>query len=581
MRSGRRRLLVRLHQARGRRARASRADPRTTRRSPRPRSDRSPWPSARRRPRADRRRPSARTRSRSCLAGVEGLRGDRATWRRRELEVGVAVRRSNERPSSGTSSAAGVSGSIATVARRRCCAKTALGGGVASSSSPNAKALSPPSKSRLWRSRAATRPRCAAPRRRPGSGAASSKNSKASSREAAGAGGGGAEARRGLRAVAPVRRGARAAAAQPVRQLRRGGRIREQALHALDQRLRLEGLRDVARGAGARGALVVEGLEGAGQQQHRNVSERRVGFDRFAHLVAALPRHHDVCEDHVGAHAARARDGVVTVVDRDERDVLAGEADPDHLLDRDAVVCEQQGLAHGPPGSGCERQAGPRAGAAESRIVAASIRIECFFGAGVQRGAGARPWPAAVKAARRPSDDSLCTGPARAGRRYQPDDPDRGRAHGRGAPPQRQRGLLRAGAAARALPGGGRHGRPHRRAARQPAGDPRLRRRAEGPGEEPRLADREAARLRRGGQPRDPRHRPGQARADRHGHHAGGAAGGRRPHRVRPRGRQPRLPDPRRPDPAPDRRSLAGCGAGAAPGDLGGVGARDTRTATC
>src|SRR5262249_30885749 len=98
---------------------------------------------------------------------------------------------------------------------------------------------------------------------------------------------------------APAARGGR-----PLRGARRGGGARrrrrgrgrgraaargerEEALHLVDERLRLEGLRDVAGGAAARRALLVERLEGAGQQQHRDVAQGGIGLDLLADLVAA------------------------------------------------------------------------------------------------------------------------------------------------------------------------------------------------------------------------------------------------------------------------------------------------------
>ena len=150
-------------------------------------------------------------------------------------------------------------------------------------------------------------------------------------------------------------------------------RAGEERVHLVDQRLRLEGLRDVAVGAGARGALLVERLEGAGQEQHRNVSRGRVGLDRLADLVAVLARHHDVGEDHVRPRLARARDRVVAVVHGEEHDVLVREADADDLLDRHAVVGKEQGLGHGSPLRG--RGGSGRASGAP----APSVRIRPYY----------------------------------------------------------------------------------------------------------------------------------------------------------------------------------------------------------
>ena len=53
--------------------------------------------------------------------------------------------------------------------------------------------------------------------------------------------------------------------------------VREQLVHAIHQRLGFEGLGDVAVGADAPRAVLVEPLEGARQQQHGNVSEFGIG----------------------------------------------------------------------------------------------------------------------------------------------------------------------------------------------------------------------------------------------------------------------------------------------------------------
>ena len=103
--------------------------------------------------------------------------------------------------------------------------------------------------------------------------------------------------------------------------------------------------------------------------------EARVGLHRLAHVVAALARHHDVGEHDVGPDLARTRDRVVAVVHGHDANVLVGEADPDDLLDRDAVVGEQQGLGHvSPRAAEQSRACRPRAGAFRLVIVAAVRR---------------------------------------------------------------------------------------------------------------------------------------------------------------------------------------------------------------
>ena len=77
-------------------------------------------------------------------------------------------------------------------------------------------------------------------------------------------------------------------------------RARQQVLHLGDQRLAARrawpGSRRSRR---ASRALLVEGLEGAGQQQHGHVREGRVLLDVVADLVAVLLRHDDVAQHDV------------------------------------------------------------------------------------------------------------------------------------------------------------------------------------------------------------------------------------------------------------------------------------------
>jgi hypothetical protein len=93
-------------------------------------------------------------------------------------------------------------------------------------------------------------------------------------------------------------------------------------------------------------ALLVEGLEGAGQQQHRNALQRGIALELGAERVAVQARHADIGEDDVGLDLTGANERVVAVVDGDELDVLVGERDPDDLLDRHTVVGQKQGLRH-------------------------------------------------------------------------------------------------------------------------------------------------------------------------------------------------------------------------------------------
>jgi hypothetical protein len=98
-----------------------------------------------------------------------------------------------------------------------------------------------------------------------------------------------------------------------------------------------------ARGAGA---VLVEGLERAGEEEDRDRAERRVALDRLAELVPVPARHHHVREDDVGLQLARLRERVLTVVHGGDAEVLVREGDAHDLLDRDRVVREKKVLGH-------------------------------------------------------------------------------------------------------------------------------------------------------------------------------------------------------------------------------------------
>jgi hypothetical protein len=97
-------------------------------------------------------------------------------------------------------------------------------------------------------------------------------------------------------------------------------------------------------------ARLVERLERAGEEEHRDVREPRIGLHRLADLVAVPPRHDDVREDDVGPELLRLRHRVLAVVDGGDSVVLVREGDAHDLLDRDRVVREEKVLGHGFPG---------------------------------------------------------------------------------------------------------------------------------------------------------------------------------------------------------------------------------------
>jgi hypothetical protein len=97
---------------------------------------------------------------------------------------------------------------------------------------------------------------------------------------------------------------------------------------------------------GGAGAVLVEGLEGAGQQQHGDVLGGRITLDRLAHLVPALAGHHHVGEHHIRAQLADTGDRIQPVVHRGHLEVLGREDHPDDLADGERVVGDQQILRH-------------------------------------------------------------------------------------------------------------------------------------------------------------------------------------------------------------------------------------------
>jgi hypothetical protein len=132
-----------------------------------------------------------------------------------------------------------------------------------------------------------------------------------------------------------------------VRRLGLWQRTSQELFHLVDEGLALERLRDVAIGADRAGARLVEGLERAGEEQYRDVLQRRIGLERLADLVAVLPRHHDIRDDDVRPELPGPGDGVLSVVNRGDLEVLACESDAHDLLDRDGIIREEEVLGHG------------------------------------------------------------------------------------------------------------------------------------------------------------------------------------------------------------------------------------------
>jgi hypothetical protein len=114
----------------------------------------------------------------------------------------------------------------------------------------------------------------------------------------------------------------------------------------VDQHLGVEGLGQVAVGQRGGGLGRVERLEGSSQQEHRDLPELGVGFEGVRQLIAVAARHRDVGQHDGRMQLPGAGVSVLPIVHRHHREVLGGECDGDDLLNRDAVVREEQRAGH-------------------------------------------------------------------------------------------------------------------------------------------------------------------------------------------------------------------------------------------
>jgi hypothetical protein len=120
------------------------------------------------------------------------------------------------------------------------------------------------------------------------------------------------------------------------------GRPGEELLHATDHELRLERFCQHAIAAGFGRACLVDRLERAGQQHHRNVRQPRRLLDELRHFIAVTARHPDVGEHDVGRRRLQTLNRLLAVADRGHLDVLVGERQLDDALNRDAVVGQEE-----------------------------------------------------------------------------------------------------------------------------------------------------------------------------------------------------------------------------------------------
>src|SRR4029450_12169665 len=92
-------------------------------------------------------------------------------------------------------------------------------------------------------------------------------------------------------------------------------------------------------------------LDRARQQQHGDVREARALLDEVADVVPVLLGHDDVAQQDVGRRLLNALQREPPVADRHHLEVLVREGQLDHLLDGDAVIGQQDLLAHRQPPS--------------------------------------------------------------------------------------------------------------------------------------------------------------------------------------------------------------------------------------
>ena len=111
--------------------------------------------------------------------------------------------------------------------------------------------------------------------------------------------------------------------------------------------MRLERLRQHAVAPDGARALFVDGLEGAREQQHRDVGQVGGALHERRHVVPVPLGHADICEDDVRALGFDALHGLLPVANGDDLDVFVREGQFDHALDRHAVVGEQELVRHG------------------------------------------------------------------------------------------------------------------------------------------------------------------------------------------------------------------------------------------
>ena len=107
-----------------------------------------------------------------------------------------------------------------------------------------------------------------------------------------------------------------------------------------------KGLTSTSVASAFRNPVLIDRLEGSGQQQDRNVCELWRLLDVARDFVTVLARHRHIGKDDVRWMHVHARDGLVAVADGDDLDALVGKCQFDYALNRGAVVGQKQGPGH-------------------------------------------------------------------------------------------------------------------------------------------------------------------------------------------------------------------------------------------
>jgi hypothetical protein len=110
--------------------------------------------------------------------------------------------------------------------------------------------------------------------------------------------------------------------------------------------LRLERLGEYSVAPGGCCLRLIDRLERAGQQQHRDVLQAGRLLDVTRHFIPAFAGHADIDQHNVGWVRLDPLNRLIAVAHSDDGDVLVCECQLDHALNGYAVVGEKKSLRH-------------------------------------------------------------------------------------------------------------------------------------------------------------------------------------------------------------------------------------------